>query len=283
MKKTVRLRQILECWRGMAFRVKALFRVFFCRKFWGPDSKLLQKWEELSFKHYLDTMEEGWLYFLMGWISVAPMVLPGHCLLPTVWLGGRWQQSSLHSRRGPYGPMWSLRFCFLWQMSCCDSGMVLRTRVTRVMTRENGQDSPRWYPSPVHQSDYKVTNMTKWPALRALGARCIIQAGGWSGRDVAEPSESTEVLSVPLLMIGWKHWNPEQLGLALRQEIRGDPRRSEEIRGQNYGISVHFLQAAAARAELLTLRHLAKTTKKCPKCRAPRNVCKWQRQNLKVK
>ena len=100
---------------------------------------------------------------------------------------------------------------------------------------------------------------------------------------MAEPSESTEVLSVPLLMIGWKHWNPEQLGLALRQEIRGDPRRSEEIRGQNYGISVHFLQAAAARAELLTLRHLAKTTKKCPKCRAPRNVCKGQRQNLKVK
>lgn len=25
-----------------------------------------------------------------------------------------------------------------------------------------------------------------------------------------------QVLSVPLLMIGWKHWNPEQLGLALR-------------------------------------------------------------------
>ena len=24
---------------------------------------------------------------------------------------------------------------------------------------------------------------------------------------------------MPLLMIGWKHWNPEQLGLALRQEI----------------------------------------------------------------
>ena len=67
------------------------------------------------------------------------------------------------------------------------------------------------------------------------------------------------------------------------EEIRGDPRRSEQIRGQNYGISVHFLQAAAARAELLTLRHLAKTTKKCPKCRAPRNVCKKQRQNLKVK
>ena len=175
-------------------------------------------------------MEEGWLYFLMGWISVAPMVLPGHCLLPTVWLGGRWQQSSLHSRRGPYGPMWSLRFCFLWQMSCCDSGMVLRTRVTRVMTRENVQDSPRWYPSPVHQSDYKVTNMTKWrhfvPSVPGVSSRQGADpAGMW-------PSQVSQLRCWVCLC--W--WSDGSTGIQSSwdwpwgrrsEEIQGDLRRSE--------------------------------------------------------
>lgn len=67
-----------------------------------------------------------------------------------------------------------------------------------------------------------------------------------------------EALSVPLWMIDWTPWKRERLGLGQRQNCHINPEKdmSQQM----------WPQAKAARAELLTLRHLAKTTKNCPKC-----------------
>ena len=185
--------------------------------------------EELSFKHYLDTMEEGWLYFLMGWISVAPMVLPGHCLLPTVWLGDGNRVPCIQDED---------------HMARCEVCGFVFCGKCRAVTPAwfYAQEWPEWWHERMAKTHHAGTQVLcikviiKWPTWPS-GRHFVPSVPGVSSRQGADPAGMwpSQVSQLRCwVCLCW--WSDGSTGIQSSwdwpwgrrsEEIRGDLRRSE--------------------------------------------------------